>query len=172
MMKKMNKKLLCLAMAAFVLTAAVSVKNAMAYFTTYVVASGEESLNLGFAKTELEETINGTDKAVTVANTVDASCYVRVRILTISDEKITDLVKVSEPDFADNWKEISEGYYEYKSVLGSKSETSVLNVMVTPTSETEDFDVIVIQETAPVLYDENGNTYAGWNSSDYILEKR
>lgn len=28
---------------------------------------------------------------------------------------------------------------------------------------TDDFNVIVIQECTPVLYDENGNPYADWN---------
>ena len=175
MMKKMNKKILCLVIAACVFTAGISIKSALAYFTTYVVATGEEVLNLGFAKTTLEERIEGTNKTIKVANTGTADCYVRVKVLTISDSNLTGQIVVSEPEPLDNWTELTDGYYVYKSVLPANSlqkTTTELNIQVTPGANANDFDVIVIQESAPVLYDENGNTYAGWNSSDYILEKR
>ena len=57
MKNKFNKKIICLAAAAIVLTAGVSIKDAMAYFTTYVVSEGNEELKLGFTETEIEETI-------------------------------------------------------------------------------------------------------------------
>ena len=41
-MRKLSKKSLCLAAAALTLTAGISAGTAMAYFTTYAEASGNE----------------------------------------------------------------------------------------------------------------------------------
>ena len=77
-MRKINKKSLCLAAAALTLTAGISAGTAMAYFTTYTEASGGVTLNMGFSETIPKEDFSNWTKHVSVENTGDYDCYVRV----------------------------------------------------------------------------------------------
>ena len=79
MKKSLNKKTLGLAGAALVLTAGLSVGSAMAYFTTYTQVGGGVSLSLGTTSTIPEETVEDWTKHVTIQNTGDTDCFVRVR---------------------------------------------------------------------------------------------
>ena len=175
MKNKFNKKIICLAAAAIVLTAGVSIKDAMAYFTTYVVSEGKEELKLGFTETEVQEEVKDGKKIVVIKNTGTADCYVRVRAITAEQYKnsLTD----AEPDGADNWTAKNGEFYEYKKVLKAGESTTPIHIMISalglkPGDETPNFNVIVIQECAPVLYDDNGDTYADWDGSDFNIEKR
>ena len=80
MMKNVKKKNLCLAAAALTLTAGLSVGTAMAYFTTYATASGGVSLSLDNAVTVPEEEVSNWTKHITVQNTGDIDCFVRVKV--------------------------------------------------------------------------------------------
>ena len=44
-----------------------------------------------------------------------------------------------------------------------------VNGLLVEPEEGEAFNVIVVQECTPVLYDENGNAYADWNANAEIL---
>ena len=175
MKNKFNKKIICLAAAAIVLTAGVSIKDAMAYFTTYVVSEGKEELKLGFTETEVQEEVIDGKKIVVSKNTGTADCYVRVRAITAEQYQagLTD----AEPNGADNWPAKNGEFYEYKKVLKAGESTTPLHIVigaleVNPGDETPNFNVIVIQECAPVLYDADGNTYADWDGSDFNIEER
>ena len=39
-----------------------------------------------------------------------------------------------------------------------------MQIKIDSTGLDQDFNVIVVQECTPVLYDENGNPYADWNA--------
>ena len=52
-MKKKYLKTICLAAVVLMLVAGIAVENAMAYFTTYVVAKGGYTVDLGFTRTEI-----------------------------------------------------------------------------------------------------------------------
>ena len=80
-MRKLSKKSLCLAAAALTLTAGISAGTAMAYFTTYAEASGNVTLNMGFTETKPTEEFSNWTKHVTVKNTGDFACFVRVKAL-------------------------------------------------------------------------------------------
>lgn len=171
-----NKKNICLTVMAVLLVMAVSVQSALAYFTTYTVAEGKEKLTLGFTETIVEETIdvNG-NKTVVIKNTGSADCYVRVR--AIAGLQYQDKISDTEPEGVDNWTAKTGDFYEYKAVLKAGESTTALNINVSIPglalgADTPDFNVIVIQECAPVLYDENGNTYADWDGSDFDIEKK
>lgn len=176
MKNKFSKKIICLAVAAVVLVAGISIKDAMAYFTTYVVSEGNEELKLGFTETEIEETIREKMKIVVIRNTGTADCYVRVRAIAAKQYQagLTD----GEPDGADNWTEKNGEFYEYKTVLKAGESTTPLHIMISalevkPGDKTPNFNVIVIQECAPVLYDDkDGNPYADWDGSDFAIEDR
>lgn len=79
MMKKRNKRMIGLAAAALILTAGVSAGRAMAYFTTYVTASGGHELHLGFTTTIPEEKVADWKKDIRITNTGADPCYVRVK---------------------------------------------------------------------------------------------
>ena len=72
MRKKWNKKPVVLAAAALALTASVSVGSALAYFTTYSTAGGSVQLDMGFTRTEIDETVDNEGKHV-VISTMTAS---------------------------------------------------------------------------------------------------
>lgn len=166
---KKHLKSLALAGAALLLAGSVTVGTAMAYFTTYATASGGAEVSLGFTTTEPGEQFIDGAKHIVIENTGDYDCFVRVRILF--GDKYKDYVDVH----GENW-ETREGdggnYYYYKNPLlkGKKTPNELLaEIKVREMEFTDDFNVIVVQECTPVLYDESGNPYADW---DVILDTK
>lgn len=155
-MRKLSKKSLCLAAAALTLTASISAGTAMAYFTTYAEASGNVTLNMGFTETTPTEEFSNWTKHVTVKNTGDFDCFVRVRALA---GKKYDL-QYSDSD--KKWVPDGE-YYVYRDPVAPGESTSVLDIKIDSKDTDTSFNVIVIQESTRVLYDENGNPYADWS---------
>ena len=133
-MRKLHKKPLVLAAAAIALTGSLTVGSAMAYFTTYATAGGGVKMNMGFTTTVPDEKIDEKGKHVTINNEGDYDCFVRVK--AFAPVALTYLA----PD--GGWQA-----YQFPSGDGKASE----------------FNVVVIQECTPVLFDENGNAYADWN---------
>jgi len=173
MKKVWNKKNICLTAVAAVLVMAVSVQSALAYFTTYTVVEGTEPLELGFTKTVVEESYQDGEKTVVIKNQGTASCYVRVKAIVAA--KYADKVEYKEPAGNANWEK-KDGFYEYKEVLEPGQSTTELyialnKILVTPGETTDDLNVIVIQECAPVLYDKVGDTYADWSGETFNIEK-
>ena len=162
-MKNKNlKRIICLAAVALVLVAGVAAKDAMAYFTAYIHTEGKETLSLGFTQTKLVESDNASGKIVVVENTGSADCYVRVLAFAPSSVKATVA--------GEGWT-LNNGYYEYTSKLDAGAQSAPLQVSID--SETaEEFNVIVIQECTPVLYDANGNPYASWDASEFNITDR
>ena len=77
-MRKLHKKPLIMAAAALALTGTLAVGSAMAYFTTYTTAGGGVTMNMGFTETIPNETVDKDGKHVTITNTGDYDCFVRV----------------------------------------------------------------------------------------------
>ncbi len=85
-MKRRFYKISCtLFAAALALTAVTEVGRALAYFTAYTTASGEAALHLSFPTTTTTETVSSWTKHVTIQNTGDVDCYVRVRAFAGED---------------------------------------------------------------------------------------
>ena len=78
-MRKLHKKPLIMAAAALALTGTLAVGSAMAYFTTYTTAGGGVTMNMGFTETIPNETVDKDGKHVTITNTGDYDCFVRVK---------------------------------------------------------------------------------------------
>ena len=169
MNKKMNMKTIYLAGLALILAAGVSAGSVLAYFTTYTVAEGSGTLKLGFTETEIDETVENGQKEVVLKNTGEFDCYVRMKALT--GDAYKDLITYSEPEDAKNWTPGADGFYYYKDIVPANGSASQINVgfplPVDSDPEDEevpaDFNVIIIQECTPVLYDEDGNPYADWD---------
>lgn len=158
-MRKLHKKPLIMAAATLALTGTLAVGSAMAYFTTYSTAGGGVTMNMGFTETIPNETVDKDGKHVTIKNTGDYDCFVRVKAFAPME-----LTYTADPD---KWEAKNDGYWHYKEVLPAKKSTSTeLNISYKfpeGKDKPEEFNIVVIQECTPVLYDENGNPYADWN---------
>lgn len=157
-MRKINKKSLCLAAAALTLTAGISAGTAMAYFTTYTEASGGVTLNMGFSETIPKEDFSNLTKHVSVENTGDYDCYVRVKALAGS--KYQDGLQYSDSD--GKWTPGEDGYYYYSDPIAPGESTSVLDIRIDSKESDASFNVVVVQESTKVLYNENNEPYADW----------
>lgn len=164
-----GKKTALLAALALVLALGSSVPEALAYFTTYVTARGEQILNLGW-ETEIHEEYDSGRKIVGIENTGELDCYVRVRAFA------GDLIHLDYSGGA--WIDGGDGYWYYNGVLpaggmigfdergdtdpGTALVISIGNEEVKRLKEVygidaRDYDVTVVQECAPVQYDEDGS---------------
>lgn len=161
MKKSLNKKTLGLAGAALFLTAGLSVGSAMAYFTTYTQVSGGVPLNLGNTSTTPDETVEDWTKHVTIENTGDIDCFVRVRAFAGSQYQ-DSLVYSGE-----NWSLAADGYYYYSEILSPGETSGELLIAIDNMESNQSFNVIVVQESAPVIYDGDGNPIGDW---DHILD--
>lgn len=162
MKKSFNKKTLCLAGTALLLTAGLSVGSAMAYFTTYTQVNGGVTLSLGMTTTIPDETVDNWTKHVTIQNTGDYDCFVRVR--AFAGAQYQDGLTYS----GNNWSLADDGYYYYSQIVEAGTSTEdVLDIRIAHENIDQDFNVIVVQESAPVIYDENGNPTGDW---DHILD--
>ena len=161
---KMNKKNICLTVAALMAVVSLSVGSAMAYFSTYVVSKGTQEIELDFSETKIDEKISPNVKAITVENVGTTECYVRVCVLAGSAHNGKWAVDLTDS----SWRAGSDGYYYYnvggsEKMLTPGEKTSELKINI---SKFEEFNVIVMQENSPVLYDENGEAYSDWDRSD------
>ena len=164
MMKRLSKKTICLAAAAITLTGTLAVGSACAYFTTYSTAKGSVKFNMGYTETTPHEQVEQGKKIVTIENTGDYDCFVRVKAFAGVDVQDQDPLTYS----GSNWSPGDGGYYYYSEVLpakGGKSTALTINVseVLKEVDEEHDMNVIVIQECTPVQYDGDGNPYADWS---------
>ena len=160
-----HKKLVALSAAALFLTAAAGIRQASAYFTTYVSAGGSQVVHMG-ARTELQEDVTDMTKHISVRNTSDSNeCFVRVKIFCGGEFSI-GYPKESDVIANEDWYFGDDGYIYYKPILKSGELTSVLDakIFVPEGFDREDFNVVVIQECTPVVYDASGNASADWNA--------
>lgn len=166
---------LSLLTAASVLTAGVS--GALAYFTTYTGAEGGHVVHLG-DRTQIRESFDSWTKHVTVTSDPESEpVYVRARAFCArygfryqpSSERWTT--------GKGGWNEIvpegADEYYYYTEILNGGESTEVLDVVIDIPSKEEDekfedgdnFNVIVIYESTPVRYHEDGTPYADWTQT-------
>ena len=162
MMKRLSKKTICLAAAAITLTGTLAVGSACAYFTTYSTAKGSVKFNMGYTETTPHEEVRERNKIVTIENTGDYDCFVRVKAFAGTD------VQNSLTYSGSNWSPGDGGYYYYSEVLpakGGESTPLTINVsaVLEKVDEEHDMNVIVIQECTPVQYDRDGNPYPDWS---------
>lgn len=165
-----SKKTIGLTLTALVLVFCLAAGSAMAYFTTYVTGKGSKTIKLGATVTIPNETVSDAKKEIIVENTGDYDCYVRIKALTGAAYESS--IIYSEPDNAAKWTLGADGYYYYSEIVPAKTgETSQINVAFTFPSEEElpDFNVIIIQESTPVLYDANGTPYADWDAKADVI---
>lgn len=157
-MKKLWKqKIVWLSAVALLLVGIIAVPEALAYFTTYASASGSVEVNLAFTENEVEEVVNGLTKQIQLTNTSSQDEYVRVKVFCGSE------FSLSFQRSSEKWSEGEDGYWYYSDIVkpGEMTEALVAEIDV-PGGHEEDFDVVVVEESAQVLYREDGSAYADW----------
>lgn len=170
-LKKLNRKrrvLAGLTLAAVIAVAGVSVKQTMAYFTTYATAKGGIAIDIG-PTTDVDEEFKDWKKTIQIENTGEVACYVRAKVIAASQFDIS-----AE---GSNWSLGDDGYYYYSQVVpvGGKTDSIVASITVGADVQTS-FNVVVVQECTPAQYDENGNAYlpqdADWEmAAEYDVEE-
>lgn len=153
--KRSSKKAFWLAAAALALVGTAGAGEAMAYFTTYVTAAGGYPVTLGY-ETEIEEDVSDMTKHVVITNTGETDCYVRVKVFSGSQFEIAYTP-------GSGWSQEADGYWYYSEILPAGESTSELLAKIqVPEGYTDTFNIVVVQECTPVLYDEGGQPYADW----------
>lgn len=156
---KKTKYLLTLLAAGTILTAGIG--QAMAYFTTYVEAEGNFTIRLG-DETKIVEKFENWVKELKVSNEEGSEpVFIRAKAFYAPD---TLTLEYS----GDGWSLGEDSYYYYNVPVNAGEATESLKVAInnipTDVAKGDVFNVIVIYESTPVLYHEDGTAYADWNS--------
>ena len=166
-MKKINRKSICLTVAALLLVGGLTVGSAMAYFTAFDTAAGAVELDLGFTETIPNEVVENRTKTITITNNGNYDCYVRLKALT--GDKYDGCLEYS----GENWSNDGD-YYYYSEILVPGAVTSEIVIDINDAFDLadSDFNVIIIQECTPVLYDTEGNPKADWDVTAIVNENK
>ncbi|MDD3278193.1 MAG: hypothetical protein PHG16_04830 [Lachnospiraceae bacterium] len=157
----LSKKKAGLAALALVLVAALSIGTALAYFTTYSSAEGTVTMDMGFTETVPHEKVDKDGKHVTIENVGDYDCYVRVKAFASIE------LKYQAP--GNDWNEGEDGYWYYDKILPAKKTSSELTIsytypVVSDEDKNQEFNIVVVQECAPVIYDGDNQPTADWTN--------
>jgi hypothetical protein len=155
-----NKHTISLAVCALALAAGLTVRPAMAYFTDYTEASGAVKISVADPNATIDEKVSDMTKKIKITNNGAEPCFVRVKAIAADKYTLTRGENSNE-----NWQYNEEDeYYYYNQPLAVSDTTGELNIKIgwNGTEDTEDFNVVIIQEATKVLYKENGEPYADW----------
>ncbi len=167
---KRNKKMWMLPAAALGMTALLTLEGVSAYFTTYVSAGGSQVVHLG-SQTEIHEDLSNMTKHISIANISQINdCFVRVKVFHGGQFEVSYADR-SESGNLWTYSE-ADGYWYYGPILPAGESTEILDAKIGDLPEDFDrdgFNVVVIQECTPVVYDEAGNPTADWTTvyTDY-----
>lgn len=159
-----------IAVVAIILTA--SVGATIAYFTAATTAKA--SIETSFSEYTSIQQVSKEDivdwmMPFSVTNDADSHREVYVRAKAFNGSKYG--MTCSNPvGGAQNWTLHDDDYYYYGPILGVNQSTTTLEVRMDNYNNAlsdapvgEAFQVGVIYETTPVLYDASGNPYADWS---------
>lgn len=111
---------------------------------------GGISVDIG-PTTDVKEKFKDWKKTISeIENTGKADCFVRVKVIAASQFDIQAS--------GSNWSLSDDGYWYYSQVVRLVVKPSQLFAAITVSEKVKtSFNVVVVQECAPVTYDENGN---------------
>ena len=145
---------ICAGALAICLIAGAKAEGSAAYFTAYDSVNGGKTV-AQVSTTTVTEKLEDLTKTVSVENTGDVPCYARVKFFAGSE--------ISFAYSGDGWTLHDDGYVYYTPEVAAGASTGELvATVVVPEGYEEDFNVIVVQESTPVLYNEAGEPYANW----------
>jgi predicted ribosomally synthesized peptide with SipW-like signal peptide len=154
-MKAFNKKSILTVIAA-ALVLSLSMGLTFAYFSDFEAAKGGAQLTLG-SQTHIDEEVSDKGKTIVIQNTGTTDVVVRVGVYGPSTMSVTDVS-------GDKW-EYDNGFWYYTEVIKVDGESTPLIAEIkAPKGQIDNFDVVVVQECAQVVYDEEGNIKVpeGW----------
>lgn len=149
-----------------------SVQNANAYFTTYVTAKGGYQVSWSHRE-EIKEEYRDWSKYITIISK-EGSVPVYVRVKAFAGQEYTLVYEGNDWEYNDK-----DGYCYYKGILqGGESVTGLRvgidNIPLNPKDGSE-FNVVVIYETIPVTYTEDGSIIspmdADWGKKSVLQEE-
>ena len=153
---------------AALLVVGASIGLTAAYFSDYEDQLGVAKLNLS-GETTIEEEVTDTEKTIVIKNTgvEGQSANVVVRIQIFGPDGMT----IPEGSIGSGWVKGGD-YYYYNKVLAPGEETTSITASVKDLPvdvDLSDFDIIVVQESATAVYDENNvvKCPAGWSAGDF-----
>lgn len=165
---KKTKYFLAFLAAVMVLTAGVG--QAMAYFTTYTEVKGLKVVRIGDETTITEKFADWT-KELTIRNEEGSQpVYVRAKVFKPDALNIECPYEGSDSRWG---AKSDDDYYYYSDALAAGESAGVLKVHISnipvDAVKGDTFNVIVVYESTPVLYREDGSAYADWNSELVIV---
>ena len=185
---KKAKYLMTLLAVGIILTAGIG--QTMAYFTTYTDAKGGIQIWIG-DDTKIEEEFDNWNKRLTITNEEGEDVYVRARAYyapadlqleysTVQTEggigswSTAVAGKDSITDATENPQPGNEGpWYYCDTPLKAGEKANVLNILIQKIPldvvKGDTFNVIVVYESTPVLYTNEGEPYADWTSELVLL---
>ncbi len=144
-----------LALAALAGVALAGIGEAWSYFTTYAEAAGGYTIRLG-DRTEIREEFTDWTKHVVIANQ-ESSEPVYIRAKAFCGSQYTLIYS------GEGWAPGSDGYYYYRDIVNGGASTGTLDIRIenipAEPEEIERFNVVVIYESTPVKYHEDGTPY-------------
>lgn len=158
----MKTRKIILPALAVILVIGLMVGPALAYFTAHAEAKGDASVSLGF-ETEITEEYADLHKDITISNKGPQSVWVRATAFSVFGLTYSGT----------GWTDGGDGYWYYDSILAADEATEVLKVEISTDDQEKassaDFNIIVLYECTPVMYDASGNPSpstaqaASWN---------
>lgn len=147
---------------AVILTLSAATGSAWAYFTTYAQARGSYPIRLG-DQTTVTEDFSAWTKHVSIQSSADSKpVYIRVRAFC------GEAYSLVYSDSTGKWNPESDGYYYYSGIVKGGEATDTLDIKIENVpqdiKDAASFNVVVIYETTPVQYHEDGTPYADWSS--------
>ena len=161
-MKRLN---IVLSGLLLVMILSMCIAPAMAYFTANTEAEGAVPITLG-DREEIDEDFDDWVKHVTITSEKDSEpVFIRAKVFYSVASGLTVSISGS------GWSLGEDGYYYYSEIVKAEQSTSVLDVAIgnipQNAEEGDEFNVIVIYESAPVRYKPDGTAYADW---DHVLD--
>lgn len=157
----MKCKNILLSAAAGMLILSAGAGSTWAYFTTYTEARGGYPIQLG-SQSRVEEEVGEWTKHVTVSNDENSSQPVYIRVKAFSGSQYALTYSSSGA-----WSPGEDGYYYYSGIVEPGGTTEVLDIKIegvpADAKEGDSFNVVVIYESTPVCYQEDGIPYADWS---------
>ena len=156
-----------IAILAFALVAGSGIGTAWAYFTSFATAKGSYTLKFG-DEAEIEEDVVEGKKEVVISVSEDSQpVFIRVKGFC------GDEYSLAYDSESGNWTEGKDGFWYYDSPVEAKGKTNKLIIHILDkegkkidASKVPDgtkFNVIVVYETTPAVYSEDGKATANWD---------
>lgn len=149
-----NKRFILVFCATLFLLSGINIGISRAYFTAYTKINGVYNVVYVPPVPTPEENLKPNGKEIAIKNTGERECWGRVKIIAPEGFEV-------KFDSGENWRQDGE-YWYYSEIIYPGKLSSLLKVSFTGPNADE-YNVIVIEECVPVLYDKNGKALpADW----------